>query len=211
MRKGRELLWRILLFDWKTNRGGACILYPMVSKVPDNIRCLKRKEKVMALSAFARESARASAVKSGLLIDEFNKDGQGVPIPMNGVFWSVSHKQDVVAGVVSRQNIGIDIEKIKPVSDALFEKIVTPDECLKFKSQDRQAIFFRTFTAKETVLKITAQGLRGLSKTKIEAVIDEKNLMVCYQDKKYRVENFYFDGYLAAVTKDLCDVQWTVG
>ena len=41
-------------------------------------------------------------------------------------------------------------------------------------------------------------------------VVDDKNLVVQYLDKKYLVENIYFDGYLASITKDDVDVQWTI-
>lgn len=186
------------------------VLYPVITMVPQAIRCLKRKEKVGALSEFARKSAQASAVWSELCIDEFKKDDQGVPMPLGGTFWSVTHKEDRVAGVVSRQSVGIDIEIIKPVSEALFKKIIKPYEYAHFKNQAREIVFFRGFTAKEAVLKKTTIGIKGLSKVKIDAVLDEKNLIIDFHNKKYCVENFYCEDYLAAVTKDQCDVQWVL-
>ncbi len=162
------------------------------------------------MSLFARESAKASAFKSKHQIDRFKKDALGVPEPSNGVFWSVSHKPDFVAGVVSMERIGIDVERLKDVSDALFQKIVDLDEAGHFEDQDKIVVFFRAFTAKEAVLKKTTDGLKGLSKAKIKKVNDDKNLVVEYLNKKHLVENFYFDGYLASVTKDCFDVQWTL-
>ncbi len=172
---------------------------------------LKGKEKVVAMSQFARKSARTSSSKSKLYPDSFEKDASGVPLASNGICWSVSHKLDFVAGVVSKENIGIDLEQIKNVSEALYKRIIDPSEKLRFEGQDKVIAFFRAFTAKEAVLKKTAIGIRGLSKTKIETVIDNKNLLVQYLDKKYLVENFYFDGYLASITKDHFDIQWTIG
>ena len=179
--------------------------------MPETIKVLKGKEKVVALSQFARKSARVSGLKSKLYVDIFEKDASGVPLASNGIYWSVSHKLDFVAGVVSKEKIGIDLERIKDVSAALFKRIVDPDERVQFKNQDKYIVFFRTFTAKEAVLKITSVGIKGLSKVKIKTVIDDKNLIVQYLDKKYLVENFYFDGYLAAVTKDHFDIQWMIG
>ena len=179
--------------------------------MPETIKVLKGKEKVVALSQFARESARASGLKSKLYVDIFEKDAAGVPLASNGIYWSVSHKLDFVAGVVSREKVGIDLERIKDVSDALFKRIVDPDERVLFENQDKVIGFFRAFTAKEAVLKKTAIGIRGLSKAKIKTVIDDKNLIVQYLDNNYLVENFYFDGYLAAVTKDHFDIQWMIG
>jgi len=179
--------------------------------VPETIKALKGKEKVAALSQFAREGAKASGLKSKLYADIFEKDAFGVPLASNGICWSVSHKPDFVAGVVSTEKIGIDLERIKDVSDALFERIIDPEEELHFRNQDKHIVFFRAFTAKEAVLKKTTDGIRGLSKVKIKTVNDDKNLVVQYLDKKYLVENFYFDGYLASVTKDHFDVQWSIG
>ncbi|MCK5836408.1 MAG: 4'-phosphopantetheinyl transferase superfamily protein [Desulfobacula sp.] len=172
---------------------------------------MKGKENVAALSRLARESARASAVKSKHLIHGFAKNAMGVPMPSNGIFWSVSHKPEFVGGIVSTEKIGIDLERLKDVSEALFQKIVDSDEARHFGHQDKTLIFFRAFTAKEAVLKKTTDGIKGLSKAKIKRVMDDRHLVVQYLNKKYWVENFYFDGYLASVTKDHFDLEWTVG
>lgn len=185
-------------------------MYPVITKVPAMINALKGKEKVVALSRFARESAKASALKAKLSLDIFEKDALGIPRLLNGVCWSVSHKSDFVAGVVSTERIGIDLERIKDVSDALFERIIEPEEAAYFRDQNKNIIFFRSFTAKEAVLKKTTDGMRGLPKVKIKMVVDDENLVVQYSGKKYLVENFYFDGYLASVTKDHFDVHWTI-
>ncbi len=151
----------------------------------------------------------ASALKSKLYAEEFEKDESGIPLPSNGVFWSLSHKPGYVAGVVSKEGVGIDIEELKPVSDAMFNRIVDPAEFLHFTHQPREFVFFRVFTAKEAVLKKTGIGIKGLSKAKVDAVPDDYNLIIQYPDKKYQVENFYFDGYLASVTKDNLSVEWS--
>lgn len=162
----------------------------------------------MALSRLARECVAASALKSNLAVKIFETDESGVPLPSNSVFWSLSHKPDYVAGVASTKGVGIDIEMLKPVSEALFRKIVDETEALFFPDQDRMFVFFRVFTAKEAVLKKTGVGMRGLSKAKIHEVWDDRNLLIRYLDKKYPVEHFYFDGYLASVTKENLDIEW---
>lgn len=179
--------------------------------MPETVCVLKGKSKVAALSLFARESAKISALKSNFSVEKFDKDEKGVPLPSNGIFWSVSHKPDIVAGVVSTQKIGIDIERIKDVSDALFKRIVSPEERICFGDQDSNMVFFRAFTAKEAVVKQRTEGITGLSKVKIKTVVDDTNLMVECSGKKYWVEHFYFDNYLASVTKERFDVQWTIG
>jgi 4'-phosphopantetheinyl transferase len=162
----------------------------------------------MALSRLARECVAASALKSNLAVKIFETGESGAPLPSNGIFWSLSHKPEVVAGVASAKEVGIDIEKLKPISDTLFRRIVDETEALRFPDRDRSLVFFRVFTAKEAVLKKAGIGMRGLPKVKIHEVWDDRNLLVRYLDKKYPVEHFYFDGYLASVTKDNLDIEW---
>ncbi len=166
------------------------------------------KEKTVALSRLARECAAASALKSNLAVKAFETDESGAPLPSNGVFWSLSHKPEIVAGVASTKEVGIDIEKLKPVSAAVFTRIVDETEAVYFPVRDRILVFFRVFTAKEAVLKKIGIGMRGLSKVKIHGVLDDTTLLVRYRDKNYPVEHFYFDGYLASVTKDKVDIEW---
>lgn len=168
------------------------------------------KESVAELSRMARDAARISARMSGVALGAFNKDSSGVPMPLNGVFWSISHKPKVVAGVVSTVRIGLDIEQIKPVSDRLVHKILDSGELELFHHVEKSLAFFKGFTAKEAVLKKTGVGIRGLSDCKIIERVDEKKLLVQYLNHHYWVENYYFDGYLASVTKNSGDVQWTV-
>ena len=181
--------------------------------MPEKIKVLKGKAKVTALSLFARESAKESSVKSKLDITIFKKNDSGVPEPSNNIYWSVSHKLDFVGGVVSKKRVGIDIEYIKTsenISSSLFKRVVSPDEQMVLKDYDRNIAFFRTFTAKEAVLKLTGDGIKGLSKIKIKTIIDDKNLIVQYLNEQYLVENFYFKNYLAAVTKDQFKIKWTL-
>ncbi|MFH2091996.1 MAG: 4'-phosphopantetheinyl transferase superfamily protein [Pseudomonadota bacterium] len=134
-----------------------------------------------------------------------------MPIPFNGLYWSVSHKSDIVCGVVAKDPVGIDVEKKKKVSDALFSKIIDSDERGLFGDQERLLVFFRAFTAKEAVLKKTGIGIKGLSKARIDTVVDNTHLIVGFEGNQILVEHYYLNEYIASVTKDLWDVQWTMG
>jgi len=189
-------------------------LYPVIKSVPDSIKKMKGRQKVESLSRFSRKSVCLSSVKSGYGDVCLEKNEFGVPRPYNGVYWSVSHKTDFVAGVVSKKKVGIDIEQIKSVSSGLFKKIVHSDEKKLFNDlqdyPDETMIFFRTFTAKEAVLKRNQTGISKLSKTRVKMVSGQTHLVVEFEGKNFSVEHFYLDDHIASVTKDLFDVEWTV-
>ena len=98
-------------------------LHPVSIPVPEKDRGLKGREMVTALRALARRAAKASAQFSGLAVAAFHKDGQGVPQPTDGIFWSLTHKQTRVAAVVAQQPVGIDVEAVTECNPALYGRI----------------------------------------------------------------------------------------
>lgn len=186
------------------------IRFAVIQRVPSRIKDLERKTRVVALSRFARVAAEKSAMKSSLTVKKFIKDDDGVPQPVNGIYWMVSHKPDIVAAIVSKERMGIDIEKIKVIEEKLFDRILSSREQYLLRNQSKELVFFRAFTAKEAVLKKTTHGIKGLTKVKIIQVMDDRNLILQYRNKKYWIENFYFERYLASVTKDQLNIQWVL-
>jgi 4'-phosphopantetheinyl transferase len=177
--------------------------------VPIALRTLKSKERVVALSRFSRQCLTVSSRKAGLDIQVFDKSDTGTPLPDKGIFWSVSHKPDMVAGVVSTAPVGIDVEKITDVSDVLFERIVSDEEKNCFPpDENKKKIFFRCFTGKEAVVKYQGIGLKGLSKVKINHVLDSRNLLLVCGRYEYRVESFQTGAYLSSVVKNDFNVEW---
>lgn len=184
------------------------MLYPVLMTVPTCFKQLEIKKRNAALSRFSRNSLERSSEKSGFNLRVFEKNAAGVPLPGNGIFWSVSHKPELVAGVVSKAPVGIDVERIKPVSEALFRKIVSFDEENCFGNMDKTTVFFRSFTAKEAVLKFKGIGLKGLSNVKIIKVLDSKNIVLTFNGNSCMIENFYAGEYLASVVKNNFNVEW---
>ena len=138
------------------------------------------------------------------------KDERGQPQPCNGVFWSVSHKKEYAAGLVSKSDAGIDLEKIKDVSVPLFKRIVGEREKQCFKENDCNIIFFRCFTAKEAVLKAVGVGLVGLSHINVIKVENAENILLRYKNIEYQVEHVFFDKHIASVVKDNYKVNWQI-
>lgn len=184
-------------------------IYPVILAVPEKIRQLTGKNRVLNLSKHARQALEISAGKSSIHLGDLLKDKSGAPLPFNGTYWSLTHKPDYVGGVVASTRIGIDIERIRPCSEALFSKTAGEKEW-SLVNTDPIKLFFRYWTSKESVLKAAGAGLKDLSKCTIAKVIDEENLFIDYGGEKWLVEHFYFDGHIASVTKNSFNIKWSL-
>jgi 4'-phosphopantetheinyl transferase len=190
-------------------RTTAPTLYPVILPVPDADRRLKGREKVRVLSHLARIALKQSCRKSGFHLARFPKNAQGVPLPLNGIHWSLSHKSAVVGAVAAPFAVGIDLETIRPVSDGLLARVAGEDEW-KLARQDRQMTFFRFWTAKEAVLKAVGKGIAGLPRCRVVEIADDTHMALTYEDIKWQVVHFLLGGHVAAVTPCHFDVSWTV-
>jgi len=185
------------------------MIHPVILVVPDKKRQLTGREKVSFLSRHARRALEISAQKNRIQLGDLKKDENGVPLPFNGNYWSVTHKTGYVAGVIAREKIGIDLEKIRPVNEALFRKTAHDNEWA-VSDTDKTVLFFRYWTSKESVLKASGTGIRDLLQCRIERIIDDNVLVIDYKEQHWYIEHFYFNGHIASVVKNNVDVEWTV-
>jgi len=184
------------------------IIYPVILAVPDKEQQLKGREKVSFLSKHARKALEISAKKSHVQLRNPKKDENGVPLPFNGHYWSLTHKSKYVAGVIASAPIGIDIEKIRSCSKALFRKTACDSEW-ELSDTDPFVLFYRFWTSKESVLKASGTGIRDLSKCRIISIIDDNHLVIDYRNQEWLLEHFYFDRHIASIVKNDFHVEWT--
>lgn len=79
-------------------------------------------------------------------------------------FFNISHSGEFVVCAFSDTEVGVDIEKIGKERLAVAKRFFHPEEtaCLSAVSgQERTELFFRYWSAKESVLKYTGTGLSG--------------------------------------------------
>ncbi len=177
--------------------GDTEILYPVILKAPMENQALSGRERVLFLRQYARRAVALSAERKGLSLSALQNDPDGRPIPENGVFWSLSHKPEMAAGVAAREPVGIDIETVRPVRPGLMERITDAGE-RRLAEPVTEMMFFRFWTAKEAVLKAVGQGLRGLSHCKIHHIIDEKTLIISCRQMLWRVEHTFHDHHVVS-------------
>ena len=161
-------------------------IFPVILPVSDADKRLNGRDKVNALSRLARSALMKSCEQSGLHLDAFPKNEMGVPLPVDGVHWSLTHKSDMVGGVASLLPVGMDLETIRPVNDALLAKVADDDEW-QLVGGDQQKAFFRFWTAKEAVLKAVGKGMVGLSRCRVVAVVDDTRMTLTYDETRWPV------------------------
>lgn len=182
-------------------------VYPVILAVPEQERCLRGRDRVKYLSEYARYALELSAEKSRIHIGDLLKDKNGAPLPFNGKYWSLAHKPEYVAGVVAPARIGIDLEEIRPCSEALFRKIAAENEW-ELTVSDSINSFFRYWTSKEAVLKAAGTGLKGLSRCRIKRVLNDNHLIINYLDQEWAIEHIYFDRHIASVVENMFNIKW---
>jgi 4'-phosphopantetheinyl transferase len=186
-------------------------LHPVILPVPERVQEFKPKDRVLYLSRHARRALAKSAAKSGIRTGELLKDENGMPLPFDGNFWSLTHKTLYVAGVVAPTPIGIDIERIRDISRGLFRKTAADSEWALAGTAEKSLLtFFRFWTSKEAVLKATGIGIKDLLKCQVRQILDDRHLIIQYESKDWLIEHFFFDQYIASVVQNDFRIDWAV-
>lgn len=186
----------------------------VIQKVDADLGDRPIPERVEYVSQKAREAAKASAGLNGLPLTGFPKNAQGVPLPCDGVYWSLTHKQAYVGGVTALSPIGLDLEFKRPIAMKIFDRVATNREWqLAINAGlDSRTAFFMVWTAKEAVLKRLGvlQGFyKGLSDCVLEEISAEgRQTVLSCNHNIYRVRYFDFDNHLAAICTDHTNIKW---
>lgn len=76
------------------------------------------------------------------------------------VRFSLSHCPGLVCCALSQFPVGVDVECSRPISKRLMERVCTDEEYAWLLSQpDRNAAFLSLWTLKESVMKLSGQGI----------------------------------------------------
>ncbi len=184
-------------------------IHPVILAVPHRYRSLTGRQGVKMLSMLARQALEICAKKSQIQLGALAKDDRGVPQPFDNLHWSLTHKPKYVGAIISLQPTGIDVEKIKPISNAMFNRIATDAEW-QLEAERSEKLFFRYWTAKEAVLKAEGLGMAGLSRCTVKRLNDQYHLEVVCRGKPYLIEHIYFDGHIASVVQNRLESRWTI-
>jgi 4'-phosphopantetheinyl transferase len=105
-----------------------------------------------------------------------------------GIHFNVSHTDGLAVYALARHDLGIDIERIRPVPDALnlVKRFFCPREIDLFHQLPEPAIlpaFFKAWTRKEAVLKALGRGVQSLDCCEV-TFLDEEPPQVIRLDEQ---------------------------
>ncbi len=113
------------------------------------------------------------------------------------IYVSISHKDNYIACVISSNEVGIDIERVKPVPKEISNQFFTPEEQEYIENSNLNLnSFFELYTIKECLSKIDGRGLKAFPE--INIIKDNKVYL-----PEYKIKHEYIDKYiLTIVTKN---------
>ena len=109
---------------------------------------------------------------------------------------SLTHAGKFAAAAVCSASVGLDIEQTRPISDALAKRVCTAHEYQDvWLKNPKDETFRNLFSAKESFVKRTGEGLTALSKvdTLMEPTIRQR----------------FMEPYVLSITTDCCS-EWEV-
>ena len=76
------------------------------------------------------------------------------------IHFNLSHCRRAAACAISDREVGVDVQSVAPVSDAVARRVLTPAEYAQYKASGRpDELFCELWTIKECLLKQTGQGI----------------------------------------------------
>ena len=127
-------------------------------------RILKYKLPLNKKQCFcARLMEKFIADTYGFSVDEITIGENGKPC-VDKINYNISHSGNIVICAVSEQAVGCDVELVRDIKQNVAEKY--------FSEQEKKMDFFRVWTAKESYLKMTGEGICPDLKN-IEVIFEE--------------------------------------
>lgn len=122
------------------------------------------------------------------------------------IYFNLSHSGEYVCCAVGDEPVGVDIQEVVPVKAGLAERFFTEDECRQLKElteAQREQLFFRMWSIKESYIKFTGKGMKqGIDTFEIDwkkgCIRDKESSEI----KAYFDEYPYIEGYSLAVCRE---------
>jgi len=179
-------------------------LCPVLRSTPGQEDHLPSAVRVQNQRSAARQACYSSARRLGLALRELPQNEEGVPQPIHGWYWSISHTRGFVGGIVYPAPIGIDVERVQRRRQSLVRAAMSQAE-LELVGGSRWSSFTRVWSAKEAVLKMAGCGLAELSRCTLVAAPTPRSLVLHHRDRMHHVFQCFRRGHYVSVCADGAD------
>ena len=134
--------------------------------------------------------------KFNILMPEIKKGPHGKPyFEESGIYFNISHTESLQAVAIGTSEVGVDIEKIRPVNLQVAKRF-SKEEYDYIKAKDSTERFFEIWTKKEAYLKYKGTGISGGLNSFSVFEMPEK------------INTFVIDGYIISVcSKKDCKIE----
>ncbi len=184
------------------------VLHPVLVPVP-SFAPERTSDQIKVQRAASRAALTRCAEIVGAPLEGWKQDPDRVPLPNEGFHWSVTHKRQWTAAVISNAPVGIDIEHLIERRRRTHDHVASEDEW-RIAGPDTWDTFYRVWTAKEATLKTHGRGIGKLRVCQVVDASDPPFMTLSYEGHTTRVEHYEHAGHLLAVTGDDRRVTWHV-
>lgn len=124
-----------------------------------------RRECVVAYQLLKRALREEYGITENPIFAE-REHGKPYIVGQEDIHFNLSHCREAVVCVVSNEEVGIDVERIRPYNDNLARYVLSDEEYDRVRLSDNPDLEFTKFwTMKESLLKLTGEGIRDDLKT----------------------------------------------
>ena len=150
-----------MLFFCKTDGSDAFLAEAYAQATPQRrIKALRLPtRRARANSLVAELLAKYALRQYGLPQEDFYFDRKGAPcVRQDAAFLSLSHSGEYVACAVSANRIGVDIQKVKPVSPRVIKRVCSREEADALDPENLPEAFTRVWSLKEAWRKANPEA-----------------------------------------------------
>lgn len=147
---------------------------------------------------------RALKEEYGVESYRIEKEPQGKPwlISHPEIYFNISHSKNLAVCAVGQVPLGIDIEKIRPFKVPLLRKVLSSKEQELFEEKmsedERQKLFFKLWTLKESFVKADGCGIR-IPLGEVSFSLEQDGQIRCNQNQYSFWQKELENGYLISL------------
>ncbi|MBE7041182.1 MAG: 4'-phosphopantetheinyl transferase superfamily protein [Ruminococcaceae bacterium] len=169
------------------------------------------EKKVLSMGAFLLlvDALRKRGISPEEIEFSYNANGKPTLTHFPNVHFSVSHSGNTVFCAVSDAAVGCDVERIRRIDLNIISRFFSPREQAQIEAQptqaDKEKMFFRLWTLKESFIKMTGQTL---SQLKDFSVIIQEDGTRLDPNKNFYLQEFSLgDNYCYACCSEVPDIS----